>query len=247
MSDEGTSPLASEAPDSHIAAGFFDESMGPGSSLAHLYRGEVHRMKSWRERLDRTSNWAITLMAAILTWSFSAQTHPHYLILLGVVTLCIFLGIEARRFRAYDIWRSRVRMFQQNVFAFALDPERGVVDEDWRQKLGGDYRWPNMKIPLEEALAHRLRRVYLPLFLVMLVAWIVQLTAYADNASLVAAAGVGVIPGHVVVAFVAGFYVTIVAIAIRPREWHVNGELIPSEVTGWGSPGGDEFEGSEHS
>jgi len=25
--------------------------------MAHLYRGEVHRMKFWRKRLDRTTNW----------------------------------------------------------------------------------------------------------------------------------------------------------------------------------------------
>ncbi|ELZ87620.1 hypothetical protein C453_04679 [Haloferax elongans ATCC BAA-1513] len=233
MSDEGESPESPSPPDSHIGAGVFEESMGPGSSFAHLYRGEIHRMKSWRERLDRTSNWAITLMAGILTWSFSAQNHPHYIILLGVVTLSIFLCIEARRFRAYDIWRSRVRMFQQNVFAYALDPEGGVVDDNWRQKLGDDYRTPNLKIPFEEALAHRLRRVYLPLFLVMLVAWVIQLTAYADQASLVASAGVGGIPGNVVVALVAGFYATIGGVALRPRDWHVNGELVPSDVTGW--------------
>ncbi|WP_396610685.1 DUF2270 domain-containing protein [Haloferax sp. S1W] len=233
MSDEGESPPAAHPPDSHIGADVFEESMGPGSSFAHLYRGEIHRMKSWRERLDRTSNWAITLMAGILTWSFSAQSHPHYIILLGVVTLSIFLSIEARRFRAYDIWRSRVRMFQQNVFAYALDPEGGVIDDDWRQKLGEDYRTPNLKIPFEEALAHRLRRVYLPLFLVMLVAWVIQLTAYADQAGLVASASVGGIPGNIVVALVAGFYATLGVVALRPRDWHVNGELIPSDVTGW--------------
>ncbi|AFK18196.1 DUF2270 domain-containing protein [Haloferax mediterranei ATCC 33500] len=236
MSDDGERESSGGPLDSHIGAGVFDETMGPGSSFAHLYRGEIHRMKSWRERLDRTSNWAITLMAGILTWSFSAQTHPHYIILLGVVTLCIFLAIEARRFRAYDIWRSRVRMFQQNVFAYALDPEGGVVDEDWRQKLGEDYRKPNMKIPFEEALAHRLRRVYLPLFLVMLAAWVIQLTAYTDSTTFVTSAGVGTIPGNIVVAFVAGFYATLIGITFRPREWHVNGELIPSDVTGWEQP-----------
>ncbi|ELZ94784.1 hypothetical protein C440_06907 [Haloferax mucosum ATCC BAA-1512] len=236
MSEEGEREPPEQNLDSHIGAGVFDETMGPGSSFAHLYRGEIHRMKSWRERLDRTSNWAITLMAGILTWSFSAQTHPHYIILLGVVTLCIFLAIEARRFRAYDIWRSRVRMFQQNVFAYALDPDGGVVDENWRQKLGEDYRKPNLKIPFEEALAHRLRRVYLPLFLVMLAAWVIQLTAYTDTTTLVTSASVGSIPGNIVVAFVAGFYATLLGITFRPREWHVNGELIPSDVTGWEQP-----------
>ncbi|MFC4356920.1 DUF2270 domain-containing protein [Halobium salinum] len=35
---------------------FFEESSSPGRSMAHLYRGEVHRMKLWRGRLDRRSN-----------------------------------------------------------------------------------------------------------------------------------------------------------------------------------------------
>ncbi|WP_410765678.1 DUF2270 domain-containing protein [Haloferax sp. DFSO60] len=240
MRDEQEQIDAPGPADSHIGEGLFDETMGPGSSFAHLYRGEIHRMKLWRERLDRTSNWAITLMAGILTWSFSAQTHPHYIILLGVVTLSIFLCIEARRFRAYDIWRSRVRMFQQNVFAYALDPEGGVVDENWRQKLGNDYRMPNMKMSFEEALAHRLRRVYLPLFVVMLVAWVIQLTAYTDTANLLVSAGIGSIPGTVVTGLVATFYVGITAITFRPRNWKVNGELIPSDVTGWNRPERDE-------
>ncbi len=43
-----------------------------------------------------------------------------------------------------------------------------------------------MKIPFEEALAHRLRRVYLPLFLVMLAAWVIQLTTYTDGSAMTA-------------------------------------------------------------
>lgn len=58
--------------------------MGPSSALAHLYRGEVHRMKLWRERLDSTTNWAVIVVTAILTWAFSSPDNPHYLLLLGV-------------------------------------------------------------------------------------------------------------------------------------------------------------------
>lgn len=37
------------------------------SAMAHFYRGEVHRMKYWRERLDRTSNWAVPVIVGVLT------------------------------------------------------------------------------------------------------------------------------------------------------------------------------------
>src|SRR5690606_15393973 len=31
--------------------------------VIHYYRGELGRMASWRDRIDRTSNWAITVVA----------------------------------------------------------------------------------------------------------------------------------------------------------------------------------------
>ena len=219
--------------DERIGEGVFQEDMGPGSSLAHLYRGEVHRMKLWRERLDKTSNWAITVMAATLTFAFSSRSNPHYIVLLTIVTVSIFLLIEARRFRAYDIWRSRVRMFQQNVFAYALDPKTGVEDDHWREKLSRDYRLPKMKVSLEEALAHRLRRVYAPLFLVMLAAWGFHLTTFGQAQGWPQNAGVEGLSGTVVTALVLVFYAALFVIAYRPRTWQVNGELMSSDVTGW--------------
>lgn len=60
-----------------IGDGLLEEEMGPSSSLAHLYRGEIRRMRFWRERLDQMTYWAIVVMSAILTWTFSSHTNPH--------------------------------------------------------------------------------------------------------------------------------------------------------------------------
>lgn len=54
-----------------IGRGLYDEEMGPGSAMAHLYRGEIHRMRFWREQLDRTTHWVIIVIAAMLTWASS--------------------------------------------------------------------------------------------------------------------------------------------------------------------------------
>nr|WP_256290900.1 DUF2270 domain-containing protein [Halobellus inordinatus] len=198
--------------------------MGPSSAMAHLYRGELHRMKLWRERLDKTTNWAVVVIAAIITWAFSSPENPHYIILIGVATLTVFLTIEARRYRGYDIWRTRVRTLQENVWAYGLDPEGGLVDENWRKRLGDDYRSPTLKISTEEAIAHRLRRVYLPLFAVLLAAWFVRITAFSPS-SWIETAAIGMIPGIVVVGVVTLFYVGAVLVALRSRTWHAKGEL----------------------
>lgn len=208
----------------HIGAGLLDEDMGPSSAMAHLYRGEIHRMKFWRERLDRTTNWAVIVIAALLTWAFSSPANPHYIILIGVAMLSAFLIIEARRYRGYDIWRTRVRTIQENVWAYGLNPENGVVDESWRERLSDDYRLPSLKITTEEAIAHRLRRIYLPLFAILLVAWIVRITAFSTD-PWVSTAAVGMIPGVLVVGTVALFYAGAIFVACRPRTWHARGEL----------------------
>jgi len=215
-------PTADASP--YIGKGLLDENMGPSSAMAHLYRGELHRMKLWRERLDKTTNWAVVVIAAIVTWAFSSPENPHYIILIGVATLTVFLTIEARRYRGYDIWRTRVRTLQENVWAYGLDPEGGLVDENWRKRLGEDYRTPTLKISTEEAIAHRLRRVYLPLFAVLLAAWFVRITAFSPSAWIETAA-IGMIPGTVVVGVVTLFYVGAVLVALRSRTWHAKGEL----------------------
>lgn len=216
-------------PDAMVGAGLLDEEMGPSSALAHLYRGEIHRMKFWRERLDRTTNWAVLLIAAVLTWSFSSEGNPHYVILVGHAGVVLFLFVEARRYRAYDVWRSRVRHLQQHVWAVGLDPNQDLEDETWRERLASDYRSPQLKISAEEALAHRLRRVYLPLLAMLTGAWVLRVTAFADPAW-PASAAIGTIPGTVVTGSLAVLSVSALVVAGRPRTWHTRGELLAENL-----------------
>ncbi|MFC7082361.1 DUF2270 domain-containing protein [Halorussus caseinilyticus] len=211
-------------PDSTVGKGLLDAEMGPSSSMAHLYRGEIHRMTLWRERLDQTTNWAVIVIAAILTWAFSSAGNPHYVVLVGAAVVSLFLFVEAHRYRAYDVWRSRVRTLQENVFAYGLDPSKGLVDENWRARLADDYRTPTLKITAEEAVAHRLRRVYLPLFTVLLAAWVIRVVAFALR-PWPASAAIGRIPGLAVTGVVFLAYLAAAVVALRPRTWHARDEL----------------------
>jgi len=225
MDSESTKDVdPTDAEHREIGRGLLEEEMGPSSSLAHLYRGEIHRMKFWRERLDQTTYWAIVIMSAILTWTFSSRNNPHYILLLGTAALTAFLVIEARRFRGYDIWRGRVRTLQKNVFAYGLDPSAGLEDSDWREKLSRDYRQPVIKISFEEAIAHRLRRIYLVLFSITLSAWVIRIAAFSTRPWPESAA-VGSIPGLAVTVTVVAFYLLAVFIALRDRTWQSEDEL----------------------
>jgi uncharacterized membrane protein len=223
-SEEPDDTAPDDLTDAEVGGGLLDADMGPSSALAHLYRGEIHRMTFWRERLDRTTNWAVIVLAAVLTWAFSAPSNPHYVLLGGTAVLALFLVVEARRYRGYDLWRGRVRMLQRNVWALGLDPDGQEAEPHWRERLAADYREPTLKITTEEALAHRLRRIYLQLLTVLLAAWAVRVTAYG-MLSWPASAAIGSIPGVVVTAAVAVTYGAAVAVAFWPRTWHARGEL----------------------
>jgi uncharacterized membrane protein len=216
-------PEAREPGDRDVGYGLLDEDMGPSSALAHLYRGEVHRMKLWRERLDRTTNWAVLLLAAVLTWAFSNPANPHYVLLIGNLAVGLFLAIEARRYRAYDMWRSRVRTLQRHVFAPGLDPTRNV-GPGWRERLAADYYQPTLKISLEESIAHRLRRVYLPLFAILDGAWVLRVTAFGAD-SWPSSAAIGMVPGIAVTVGIAIAFGIALFVALRPRVWRAHDEL----------------------
>ncbi len=204
-----TTPEASE-----IGRDMVDDSSGLGSVVAHLYRGEVDRTVNWRNRLDSTTNWAVTIIGAILAYAFSSDEVAHSIILVAMAIGVVFLLIEARRFQRYDIWRSRVRSMQENLFADALDPSEGVEQRDWRRQLSEDYRNPATKMPIHYALAHRLRRVYLPLLIGLLLVWLFRL--HGADGPLVAAASVSGTPGWVVFAAVGVAYAALLTLALVP-------------------------------
>lgn len=212
-----------------VGKGLLEDEMAPSSSMAHLYRGEIHRMKYWRERLDRTSNWAVLVMSGILTWGFSGSNRPHYILLLGMAALTAFLLMEAQRYRGYDLWRGRVRTLQKNVFAYGLDPSAGLEDPAWRRKLSQDYRTPVIKITREEAIAHRLRRIYLLLFTIMLGAWVIHVTAFTST-PWPASAAIGPISGVLLTGVLLLLYLSAVLVAVRPRTWQAEDELHARDI-----------------
>lgn len=202
--------------------------------MANMYRGELGRTTAWRTRIDRTTNWAIVVTATLLTWAFSTDTRPHYVLLVGIVMVTVFLGIEARRYRVYDIWRSRIRLLEENVFANALKPA-GAEQADWRELLGEDLREPTVKTPAIEAISRRLRRVYFPLISVLVGAWIVRLTVFpTDPTGFIARAAIGEVSGAVVVGGVGLFYFAVVAVTFWPGKRRAKGELASqSESEDW--------------
>ena len=202
---------AESDPERDLVSAVREDASEVASLVGHFYRGEVDRMTTWRARLDQTTNWAVVVVAAILTWAFSSQDNPHYVLLIGVAATVAFLLIEAHRFREYDIWRSRVRVLQRNVFAGVLTGD--VPDDDWHVTLGESLDRPTPAVPFWRAVGHRLRRVDLALLVVLLAAWVARVTVFEPDEPWRQTAAVPGLGGEVVVLAVAGVYALLVALA----------------------------------
>jgi uncharacterized membrane protein len=196
------------------------------SLAGDYYRGEIDRATTWRARLDQTTNWAVVIVAAVLTWAFSGDSRPHYVILIGVFGVTAFLLMEANRYREYDAWRDRVRKVQTNLIAEMFSPG-GAPDNDWQDQLGTELREPAFEISFRGALHHRLRRSYLALLSILLLAWVARITVYQPQEPWYQSASILGIPGEAVTGFVGVFFLTLVVLTLwsaredRTREFQV--------------------------
>jgi len=82
------------------------------TAMVHFYRGEVQRSNTWRNRLDTTTNWAVLSAGAMLSFAFSSPASPHFVIPIDSILVAVFLLMEARRYRYYEIWASRGRVLE---------------------------------------------------------------------------------------------------------------------------------------
>ena len=201
--------------------------------IAHYYRGEMGRALSWRDRIDRTTNWAITVVAAMLSISFSTQTTHHGILIFAMGLIMLILIIESRRFRFYDVYRNRVRRLERHYIAEVFASSE--INREWSIAMADDLRSPCLSVSLSQAMAHRLRRNYIWIFLVLLAAWLFK-TSYSMvpngaestdvfhwTALWIKGVSLGLIPGNIVVLGIAAFY-TWLMYAMLPR-FHLTGEF----------------------
>src|SRR4249920_2125228 len=137
-------------------AGFPNTSSEFITLIAHYYRAEIARMAGWRDRIDRTSNWAITVVGAMLSVSLSTPTAHHGVILFAMVLVLLLLVIESRRYRFFDVYRARVRLLERQYFACVF-AAGGESDAGWMRALSDDLKRPVFLMTRGLAFYRRLR------------------------------------------------------------------------------------------
>lgn len=188
--------------------------------MAHYYRAMVGRADIWRTRMDTTTNWAIGSTAAILSFTLSDADIPHYVVSIAPLMTVCFLLLEARRLTFYNLFQQRVLLLEDGLIRRAaglreqrVDEERGagcasppLSKSELSNALDTHLGRTHPTMPLGKAAARRLRRIYLYLFGIQLLAWGFKLAGTPGPAhsisEFVSRADIGWIPGGAVVGVV---------------------------------------------
>ncbi len=151
------------------------------NAMIHFYRGELSRIMIWRQRLDVTTTWAITGSTAIITVAFTYTQVPHIIFFFNLTLVWIMLWIEARRYRFYDAFRGRVRMLESHFLVPMISQSPKLLDGEWRRLVCEDLILPSFKITRLEAIGRRMKRNYVFIFAIIMLAWTLKIFVHASE------------------------------------------------------------------
>lgn len=228
--DDDVPPSVQEAKRDHPAAppaeqpvwtyrGYQMRSAEFNTAMVHFFRAEVSRSGTWRQRLDATTNWAVITTGATISFAFTSRGTEagvdHGVIILNTLLITVFLLIEARRYRYYELWSSRVRLMETDFYAAMLVPPFQPAP-DWAETLAESLLHPKFPISNAEAFGRRFRRNYMLIYLLLGAAWFLKVWLHPTPAlsldEFIARAAIGSVPGWAVVTVGVAFNLVVLAV-----------------------------------
>jgi len=198
--------------------------------MVHFFRAEISRANVWRQRLDNTTNWAVITTGAAITIAFNPGGY-HGVIILNTLLVTLFLYIEARRYRYYELWSYRVRLMETDFFAAMLvSPFHPAAD--WAESLAEILLHPDFPISIWEALGRRFRRNYMWIYIILGLSWLAKVmlipTAIKSWEEFLSNAAIGAIRGDAVLITGVVFFTLLMSLGWLTRGMQqATGEVLP--------------------
>jgi uncharacterized membrane protein len=198
----------------------------PVAATVHIYRGLMDRAATWRLRIDNPTNWAIITCGTSVSFTLSDETHSHAVLLLIMLFTLMFVIVEARRTRYYDLWSSWLRLLETEYLAPILQDNCVTASDTWQELLVRDLGYPHFKATFWRMVQRRLRDHYMAIYSFLLLSWLLKLllhpisSATCANASFVCHATLGPIPGSIVMLGVGCFYVCLIGLTLLGYHHH---------------------------
>ncbi len=198
------------------------------NAMVHFFRAESYRADLWRRRLDTTTNWAVITTGATLSLAWDPR-----IVIVSTLLVTLFLFIEARRYRHYELWSYRVRLLETDFFAAMLVPPFRPAS-DWAESIAENLLRPRFPISMWEAFGRRFRRNYIWIYLILWLAWLLNIwlhpTTVTTWSEFAQRAAIGTIPAWAVLLTGILFNGSLILTGILTQ--HLNkapGEIFPSD------------------
>ena len=198
----------------------------PVAATVHIYRGLMDRAATWRLRIDNPTNWAIVTCGTSVSFTLSDESHSHAVLLLIMLFTIMFVIVEARRTRYYDLWSSWLRLLETEYLAPILQDNCVTANDTWQELIVRDLGYPHFKATLWRMVQRRMRDHYLAIYMFLLLSWLLKLLLHPTSAvkcaneTFVCHATVGPVPGGAVMLLVGLFYIVLTIIALLGYQSH---------------------------
>ncbi len=198
------------------------------NAMVHFFRAEHQRALTWRQRLDTTTNWAVLTTAATLSLAWDPQV-----IIVSTLLVTLFLLIEARRYRYYELWSYRVRLMETDFFAAMLVPPFRPAS-DWAESLAANLLRPEYSISKWEAFGRRFRRNYVWIYSILWIAWLLSVWLHPTPATnwgeFLSRAAIGPLPAWLVMLIGLLFNGGLIITGLMTRHLKdATGEILPPD------------------
>jgi uncharacterized membrane protein len=204
------------------------------AAMTHFYRGEIQRSTTWRIRLDTTTNWAVVTTGAGISFALADPGHHHSVIVLNLLLVTLFLWIEARRYRYYELWTYRVRLLETDYLAAMLVPPF-APRPGWAEDLAASLLTPRFPISMWEAVGRRFRRNYMWLVAVLDIAWAIKSLVHPTPtviwSDFVDRFGIPPLSGHVMLVIAAAYNAILLGVGFATAGLtEATGEILPNSA-----------------
>ncbi|MAT35061.1 MAG: hypothetical protein CMK06_07945 [Ponticaulis sp.] len=206
-------------------------------AIAHLYRAEAYRSTIWRQRLDMTTNWAVVTTGIALSLTFSSSEASALPLVLVGLLVAMFLHLEARRYRYFDVFRFRARILEIGFYVPILKGEEAHIPLDRGTPLSDDYMRPRFKISYWRAVGKRIRRNYAFIFIIQVMAYLGKIEIHPTDLQtyeqFIERAAIGPIDGHIALTCGAIFHGGWIVIAIVTMFQERADKSVTKDVLDW--------------
>lgn len=146
--------------------------------IAHFYRGEMNRMTVYRQRLDTTIQYTISLSSIMIVYFMSSNCSiyfPFFILFL----IQFFCSLETRRYQYFLISQNRIKILEEGFFINTILNENN--NYNWKDNLINHLKNNNYIFPFYKSFIIRYKRYYIWITDFILGCWLFKLYILQNN------------------------------------------------------------------